>query len=713
MFPKTILLFLVFACATFAQTIVVVDSVTNSPIPNVRVHNQSKTVYTDKSGKFDISFFNSTDSLVFTHLSYAEKKLPFQSVVEKKKILLVPCDISLSEIKIIEGKNSRKQVGITERVRITPAEMQRVFYATDLLQKKTSLLIKDYGGAGLKTVSARGMTPENTIVLFNEAKVNNLGTGMFDFSTLASNEIEEMIYQKNGSDGFISSGGVLKIFSGNFRKEKFLTLGTGINSTKGKNFFAKLGNATNDFYYGFNLNRAYSPNTYKFIFEGKERQRENAFFSKTFLSANFGLIKKGIFFRTYVHYSHLLNGLPGFVVSNNYASSKASSLNNSVLGIAELGKNLSHGVFWKSTASFHLQTLKLNDLAGSLFARAGSKTSHFKNFSWLNRLEWKRKHLGFSLAYLFDYGNVDSLIFSFRAQREASQLFRRENLLLSSLTYEITPFFCFKKVLLNATANYKNISENALTGKNYESFSYSFTILFNPYFTSGTELIFSFGESDRYPTFNERYYSSLFGNDELKSERYKNFQATLRQRIAFLRFEASYFYILGTNKIIWVPTRLALQIPRNVASVKSQGLELTLHGKILEKLLNTDFGFFLTDAKNFSAHKVSDKTYGKQLIYVPRIRWNLNFYGRYKHVGYSTSFYYSGKTYFTPDNSEFNSLEDYLIWDVSFFFEFNLYNISNRFTVNIYNVLNENYFVIQSYPMPLRTFSINYLMRFK
>jgi hypothetical protein len=99
LFPKTILLFLVFACATFAQTIVVVDSVTNSPIPNVRVHNQSKTVYTDKSGKFDISFFNSTDSLVFTHLSYAEKKLPFQSVVEKKKILLVPCDISLSEIK--------------------------------------------------------------------------------------------------------------------------------------------------------------------------------------------------------------------------------------------------------------------------------------------------------------------------------------------------------------------------------------------------------------------------------------------------------------------------------------------------------------------------------------------------------------------------------------------------------------------------------------
>ena len=71
---------------------------------------------------------------------------------------------------------------------------------------------------------------------------------------------------------------------------------------------------------------------------------------------------------------------------------------------------------------------------------------------------------------------------------------------------------------------------------------------------------------------------------------------------------------------------------------------------------------------------------------------------------------WSGKSYYTPDNDEFSSLDPWFISDLSLNYKILTGSISHNIGLNIYNLFNKNYFIVQSYPMPLRSFSITYMI---
>jgi outer membrane cobalamin receptor len=227
------------------------------------------------------------------------------------------------------------------------------------------------------------------------------------------------------------------------------------------------------------------------------------------------------------------------------------------------------------------------------------------------------------------------------------------------------------------------------------------------------EIFFKFnahyGNNTRFPTFNERYYSSLYSHYELNPESYETFDAGLD--IFFNLFggtslSAAYFFIDGNDKIIWIPTRLALQTPRNISRVNTSGIELSVNKKIIEDKLDLTFFYNYTDARNKTQISANDLSYNKQLIYSPAHRFNFNISATLSSFQLSLFSSFISERFYTTDNNRNYLLPEYYVIDFSSSYKFNLFDRSHSFSFTIYNLLDEEYLIIQSYPMPLRTYLI-------
>ncbi|NOX18983.1 MAG: TonB-dependent receptor plug domain-containing protein [Chlorobi bacterium] len=698
------------------HSVTAIDSITNKPIADAEITAGEKRLFTNAEGTATFIDSRQIDSVTVSHISYQTKTVSLEEKAKNQIIKLIRKNIITEEIKISGNKPLNEKVKSIEFIEVNETEKAESFSAGDIIKKRTTLFVKDYGGdAGLKTVSSRGMTSENTVVLFNEARVNDLRTGTFDFSAVDASIIDGISYDKSGNDDFISSGGTLKLSSGNDLNENVSSFGATLNSNRTEKYFANVKRAGENYSFSISANRAYSPNEYDFTFEDKSMKRQNVFFSKSFVGGNLKLKWDGFVVKFYSHYSHLLNGLPGFVVTNNYSSSKASTLSNSWLSIASINYKISNELFFQSVLSFNNQNLKLMDPAEELLLNRKEQSSEFNDFSALSKLSWRRGNAAAEFSYYFNYGEVDSLTAAISGEYQSGFSKRNERTLIGTFSYRFENILAAKRIIISGAANYQMIYETIVLPEDNDDFSYSGSILYSPSkVLSDFDFILSYKKSYRRPTFNERYYSALFSSGKLKGERYVSFDATVKTDLfANGNIEFTYFNISGNDKIIWVPTRLALQIPHNVAKVKSEGIEFLLSQSFFNDLIKADFIYIFTDAKNVSAISDEDASYNKQLIYTPKRRWNLNLSGTYSRFTLSAFASYVGKRYFTPDNTERNSLDEYFLLDLSLSYKFKLFNPEILITLNGYNVLNEDYFVIQSYPMPKTTYSINIQMRFK
>ncbi len=711
---KIALLLLFLSGSVYSQIIEVRDSLSGKPLGNALIESENNEVFTDENGRFNLGNFRAEDTLKISHISYFSKKVSYGSALRKKIIWLMPRAIEVGEVKVIGNKSLNKATELETKIKVSRETKAGFTKIGDLLRKKTLLFVKDYGG--LQTVSSRGMSSENTLVLFNEARVNDLRTGSFNFSNLPPSGIGEIEYVKSSTDGFITSGGIIKLSSGNLNNENFATAGVTLSSNSGQEYFASIKKSTELFNFSFNADRSFSPNKYEYFFENKKHSRQNAFYSKSFLSGEAVWKPGGAVVKFYSHYSHLLSGLPGFVVTNNFSSSKASSLSDVLLGILSADFSLNKSSSWKSVLTFNLQKLAINDPTGEMFYATKFQLSHLNGFSVLNKYMLNGKNYEFTAGHYFNEASVDDIASAVGMKTGKIPAERNENVIMTSFSYKLNFTNIFKEIVFSTGVNYRLLNEEIGRREHYSYLSNAFSLLFSPKGAESLRLILSFKNNYRHPTFNERFYSGLFGNSNLKGEKYHSFDVTVKKIFDFAgggRFELTYFNIFTNDKIIWVPTRLALQIPRNVSRVKSEGLELSLSQQLLAGFLQYDFRYALTKATNLTPAKRGDNTYGKQIIYVPLHKALLTLSAKYSFFKFSTTGMFVSERYFTPDNTELNSLAPYFLLDFSLSANFKFSHLENMLTLNIYNVTNEKYFVIQSYPMPLKTYSINYQVRFQ
>lgn len=94
---------------------VLIDSITNTPIPfvNIGVFNKNKGTISNSKGIFNISFTNKFkyDSLTISHLNYYTIKIPIKNI-NNQTIKLKPKANTLSEIVISNKKKKKRKIGV-------------------------------------------------------------------------------------------------------------------------------------------------------------------------------------------------------------------------------------------------------------------------------------------------------------------------------------------------------------------------------------------------------------------------------------------------------------------------------------------------------------------------------------------------------------------------------------------------------------------------
>jgi len=704
----------VFLVAFSLKAQIIVDKNTLLPIPEVLISGGNQKLYSDHDGSFNSRIFTS-GIIEFTHVAYLPLLIEAINMNSIDTVFLSPRIIETGEVIVTDKQRAALTTSKETDITISVTESEFYKSTSDIVNKNTALVIKDYGGyAGLKTAAARGLSSENTLVLFNEAKVNDIRTGSFDLSLVSPGAISRLTYTGLETDEYFgpSAGGVLKLFTGEKLPEHTLSFGGGIARYGAAKFDVNYFTGSDGFNFAFNANRSYGKNDYRYIFEGEKHNRSNSDYSSSFISGNLNYNSSLNTLKIYAHYSSMKNGLPGFITTNNFNSSRATNSTKSILLILNDHWLPTQKLLLNFNLNIHSQDIVFEDPTGRILSAGNIQSS-------------KLGDIGFSIKSTYKFGEFSRLNAGYRgafsklkglsgfttAVAPPDELSRFEHNIYSGVSFfrEITfPGVTFFKYSLLGAVTLIDETIHVETSKTVYSGNTGLAIGLN--LPLQPLLLFHYSKDTRIPTFNERYYSGLYDISGLKNEEYEVFDAGIEADYTMLgegNFSLTFFQITGKNKIIWIPYLSILQVPRNINEINNSGLEASISHKLYENSINLNLIYTYTRAKNITANQ-SDASYGKQLIYTPRHTFKGSIDIRTGELLVNFSLLYTGSRYYTADNDPFSKLEPHFITDLSIGYKLVTGEIDHNFTLNVYNLFNENYMVIQSYPMPLRTISLNY-----
>jgi hypothetical protein len=222
----------------------------------------------------------------------------------------------------------------------------------------------------------------------------------------------------------------------------------------------------------------------------------------------------------------------------------------------------------------------------------------------------------------------------------------------------------------------------------------------------------------RMPTFNDLYYTDI-GNADLKPEyaTQYDFGATYTARFAGdlapqLRVGADLYYNNIDDKIIAVPkgTGQYRWMMMNIGEVHTLGLDLNASLTLslpADILLNTRLTYSYQRARDFSdpTDNLDEAgTYKGQIAYIPLHSGSAIVEGQWRGFTLNYSFIYVGERYHNSSNILANYEQPWYTHDIAAHYAFPLGKVNARVSVEVNNLLNQQYEIIQNYPMPGRNF---------
>jgi len=215
----------------------------------------------------------------------------------------------------------------------------------------------------------------------------------------------------------------------------------------------------------------------------------------------------------------------------------------------------------------------------------------------------------------------------------------------------------------------------------------------------------------RLPTFNESYYYVL-GNHDLAPEKAREHNAGLAYRglwgATLLQVTADAYHNRVKDKLIAFPTSFAWKVA-NLGEAVSQGLECSVQISVpmADYRIEASANYQLQDTRNLDDPSNS-KTYKKQLPYVPKNTANgvLLFHTPWVNVGYT----------FQWSDVRYSSTMNTFRYRLPAFSEHSLTATRDwkqlRVQATLQNLTDQQYELIQYYPMPGRQWRISCQYRF-
>lgn len=682
-------------------TVSVIDSSTSSNLVNAEILVPQGRFFTNSEGVAEFQVPTFPTDIIVSHTSYYSRQFHLKSAgIYIVRLQPLSLNIPLITVTAVQPGNlfgNSGRVLIDDKIRSVTRDISTV------INRFSGTYIKEYGGSGsLKTISFRGLSSENTEVLFNEININDAATGLADLSDHSANMIDilEMQHGISPEDGFAGAGGRIKMTSGLWDTPSHTRISLKADSDLLFSSALSLRKNMGSYFLEINTENVNSPNRYSYFFDGQTRTRENAFLNKKQFSISAGKSYESNLTRIYLKYSDKINGLPGFVVSNNYDWSKTRSGSETRMLILNNYQYFDSGLINSFSFSASGSKLFLADPDRRMISGSGEKKTSTSDLRIQNKLEFGLEGTKLSAGLNLAKAELNS-------SGEIFSAYRSDSIDRLSGGFFINAVFehIFEKETdggINAGLIFEN--EFADFPEKTSVNGVSAGLSYSPRYLSPFRFYTTYSIDNRFPTFNEIYYASLFNHTGLTREKFKTFEAGISARTSSYDLEISYFNILGDGLIVWTPFRAIIQVPRNIRTVSSYGLEVSASSSPFPGTLRLGANYTWLNAINKTGND-NDNAYNKRLIYTPSHKISLNAELIFGRIFTILDLMYAGSRYYTADNDSHNKLKGYLVTDFSAGINFPLLSSNASASLTVYNLLNAQYFVIQSYPMPLRNYS--------
>ena len=277
--------------------------------------------------------------------------------------------------------------------------------------------------------------------------------------------------------------------------------------------------------------------------------------------------------------------------------------------------------------------------------------------------------------------------------------------------------FDFNRLMLQASLLYTHVDDNTRTkGANAgtkNKYTPSVIATWQPLTKLPLNVRAFYKKVFRMPTLNDLYYTFI-GNKDLKPEYTTQYDVGItfshtwnNHWLKSLDLQIDGYYNEVDDKIIAMPTSNQFRWTMiNLGHVEIRGLDAAIRGEwgFGKVELSTLFNYTYQKAQDFT--DPTSEWYGGQIPYIPWHGGSIILNGSYQTWSCNYSFIYTGERYEAVANIPENYAQPWYTHDFSLSKTFQWGKTGIRVTAEINNIFNQQYEVVQCYPMPGTSFKI-------
>jgi len=689
----------------------VVDAETGEALPGaaVMIQNTGMGTETDGAGRFVLSGISENAVRLVIRLIGYEVKItePIAAGTSGLEIRLQPRPIRFDAVVVTAAREAGFRSDLPQPASVLPGQRLRdmnLFHLGEALQSEIGAFVKEYGDfTAPQTISIRGSSEGQVLVLLNGQRLNLPQGGGVDFSTLPLFGIDRVEVIRGASSSLYGSdaiAGVVNLIP--IRSPKGRSLSVRTRFTGGswglRERGLRLATAKDELSAWTSFHRIHSNGDYEYrLPDGTVKRRQNNAYDGTVWLGQvaYGNVAGGEL-KVLGHYFQKNQGDPGRI---GFESSTAKKDETRQFWAVSYFRALGYG----SEFQFHLYQNRYDQRYEE--PAFGIRSRH------RNRTEGLQAQLSLQAAstvrFLFGY--------EFRTERlNSSDVGRQRRSVHGLFVQTRLQLFRFgahagvpeqSRLLILPSLRfdrYDNISElNPRIG-----------VLYSVFRTGKLTLRANLGRSFRMPSFFDLYWPEDMwsaGNPDLKPEIGFTYDAGFlwqvplgRQQNHLLAVEGTYFVNRLKDLIVWGPASDGKWRPDNVDRARIAGVEARAEWQWIPVGFSLSAGYTFMNAENDAA---GTPAYRKQLIYRPQNKADVRLAFRKAGIEVAYRFRYVDKRFTKEDNSAF--LPAYRTSDVfvSLTLHWNRFEVPVR--IGVFNLFDRTFEVLEGYPHPGRQLRLN------
>ncbi len=578
---------------------------------------------------------------------------------------------------------------------IKVSESQRLQFnqMVELLKRRSGIHFKSLGGEGqLQSVSLRGMSAEQTQVLYDDIPINNLQLGMLDLGYIPLGGVDVIDVLRGGSPLLGSSGSIGGAL--NFKPRPpgdslAYAVRFQANSLQNRQTEVWLQSPILGLKQSLRIGRHWGDNRYNATAGDESVPLKNRDFNRYSLQwqARYNLSPTGRIGLLVNNFRSRAGAPRAFINRSTEASNQARlSVNNTLLAL-KYHQGLTRG-------HFSARLYNRNEWSG-----------YYDPALLINNTPLRGRHFNSEQGVILRWRYLTKRQILLTSGADARYQAIRSSGAGKHSRFSGALYASLDKEWPARTAGYGWHTQLSLR-QEFLSPAQSVTLPsagLQWHFPSG-RFYLSYTRNFRAPSFNALYWQPG-GNKNLRPEAANGFEGgfdyTFRSGIISSRQTVALYQNRVRDQIVWLPGETYWQ-PQNIRDVQSRGLEMENTTELWRGALRLTNRLTLNRTIKLSADREGDNTTGNILPYRPQILFYSAIHLRPGSWTLQGEYRYSSFAYTGIENSNRDFLPSYAVVNLFAAFAMPLGAHGMDLSLNIYNLFNVEYEAIKGYPQPTR-----------